>query len=394
MNAPVKTNVENQPPFLSEDEIAAVRAKGAAANMLPSRCYHSEEIYQYEVEKIFRRNWLVVGRWDQVENPGDYFTVRLFGEPIVVVRDLQGELHALINVCQHRWTQVVEGEGNVRLFICPYHRWTYALDGGLRGVAGAPMEDFNERDCRLPSLQVEIWQGFVFVNFDPAAAPLAPQLEPISRILDRRRLSEYRFAGSCEYDAPWNWKFSIENGGEAYHHIGIHHDRINHIVPGATTHVGNCGGVYFTYHAPGAPGSEQHHLILGRPPHMNDDEYENILQTRAVYVAVFPNLIFYCRWEHSGYIVFEHNSAARNKATTILTLAPHVLEHPEYEAFKERAIAEMQAIQEEDSLVCRRMQQGVTSSYNKNRPWHPLERGQLSHFHNWLVDQYLAGTKT
>ncbi len=131
----------------------------------------------------------------------------------------------------------------------------------------------------MPSLQVEIWQGFIFVNFDPAAKPLAPQLDRVSKLLDRRRLSEYRFAGSADYDAPWNWKFSIENGGEAYHHLGIHYDRINHIVPGDTTHVGDTSGPYFTYYAPGAPGSEHEHLVLGRPPHMNDDDYDNILET-------------------------------------------------------------------------------------------------------------------
>ena len=288
MNAPITPSHRNQPPFLSEAEIAAVRAEGAQACMLPPHCYYSEEVYRYEVEHIFRRNWLVAGRWDQVEKPGDYFTIKLFGEPIVVVRDLKGELHAMINVCRHRWTQVVDGEGNARLFMCPYHRWTYELDGRLRGVSGRPMEDFNERDCRLPELQVEVWQGFVFVNFDLTAKPLAPQLERVSPILDRYRLSEYRFAGRCDYEAQWNWKFSIENGGEAYHHLGIHHDSINAIVPGNTTHVGDCGDVYFTYRAPGAESSKpEDHLHLGRPPHISDEDYDNILQTRAIYVSVF-----------------------------------------------------------------------------------------------------------
>ena len=75
------TETTNQPPFLTDAEIAAIRAPGDIPTMLPPRCYYSEEIYHYEVEKIFRRNWLVVGRWDQVENSGDYFTLKLFGEP-------------------------------------------------------------------------------------------------------------------------------------------------------------------------------------------------------------------------------------------------------------------------------------------------------------------------
>ena len=124
---------------------------------------------------------MCVERWDQVKNPGDYFTARMWGESIVIVRDKKNQLHALVNVCQHRWSQVVEdGAGNAKAFICPYHRWTYNLDGTLRGISVQNMPEVDRKKCRLPSLRIEDWQGFIMINFDPEAEPLAPQLEAIN----------------------------------------------------------------------------------------------------------------------------------------------------------------------------------------------------------------------
>ena len=380
----------NTPPYLSAGEIDAVRSDGPNATMLPPRFYHSEEIYQFEVEKVFRKNWIAVGRWDQVENPGDYLTIDLFGEPIVVVRDKGQEIHALLNVCQHRWAKIVEGEGNIGLFVCPYHRWTYNLDGTLRAVAGPQIEGFNKRTCSMPTLKVELWQGFIFVNFDPDALPLAPQLEQASELLDRRGLSEYRFGDAYHYDAPWNWKFSFENAIEGYHDIGIHFERIGHIIPAELTYTDRTDGPFIIYRTPLVPEAKDWCLELGRPPHMTDEEYENILDDHLIYVAVFPNLLMYVTWEKVGWIIFEHNGATDNKGATCLAFAPHTLDHPNFETFKENSIKEACGVQDEDSIVCARLQEGVTSKSIKSAILHPIERDALLDFHRWLIDQYLA----
>jgi phenylpropionate dioxygenase-like ring-hydroxylating dioxygenase large terminal subunit len=103
----------------------------ADAQTLPPECYTSAEFYEFEKEALYNHEWLCVGRADWVANPGDYFTTTLVGEPVVVARTLEGEIRAMSSVCQHRAMLVAEGHGNARGFLCPYHHWSYTLDGRL-----------------------------------------------------------------------------------------------------------------------------------------------------------------------------------------------------------------------------------------------------------------------
>ena len=151
------------------------------ASTLPPDCYTSEEFFNLEVREIFSKEWVSVGRVDMVENVGDYFTIELLGEPLVVCRDEDGEVQCLSRVCRHRAAEVVEpGQGNTRRFQCRYHFWNYDLKGQL---VGAPemgeAVNFNKEKICLPKLRTEVWQGFIFVNFDADAEPLAPRLAPV-----------------------------------------------------------------------------------------------------------------------------------------------------------------------------------------------------------------------
>ena len=159
--------------------------RALAATTLAPRSYTDPAHYDREVERIFRREWIAVAREDQVPRPGHYVAFDLLGEPLVAVRGGDGEVRVLSRVCRHRWMPIVErGVGRRSAFQCPYHLWTYALDGHL---VGAPEMDrtpgFDRTACRLPALRVELWQGWVFANFDPDAAPLAPRLAGLERAI-------------------------------------------------------------------------------------------------------------------------------------------------------------------------------------------------------------------
>jgi phenylpropionate dioxygenase-like ring-hydroxylating dioxygenase large terminal subunit len=130
--------------------------------MLPPRCYTDPDFYALEVERVFKRNWIPVGRTDQVPNVGDYFTTTRFGEPILVVRDKDSTLVALSNVCRHRSYPVAQGAGNCRArrFTCSYHGWSYDLSGQLR--TAPQMEktgSFRPADVHLPRFGIDVWQG-------------------------------------------------------------------------------------------------------------------------------------------------------------------------------------------------------------------------------------------
>ncbi|MGB3147334.1 MAG: SRPBCC family protein [Paracoccaceae bacterium] len=185
---------------------------------MPPSVYTSPAFCAAEVEQIFRKEWYSIGRASALANPGDYATAELAGQPIVVIRGKDGTLSAFSNVCLHRMSTLLEGRGNVRAIVCPYHAWTYNLDGCLRG---APAMTLNEGFCkdnyRLPQVRCEEWLGWVFVTLNPDAPPVASTLAEVEEMVGDFDMGNY-VESFCETHV-WNtnWKVLAENFMESYH---------------------------------------------------------------------------------------------------------------------------------------------------------------------------------
>ncbi|HEY7196713.1 MAG TPA: aromatic ring-hydroxylating dioxygenase subunit alpha [Gaiellaceae bacterium] len=201
-----------------EPEIAEALAEGMT---LPASWYGRDPaIHELELERIFRRSWQYVARTEQVAEPGTFAASRAGHVPVVIARDQEGELRGFVNVCRHRGHLVAQGEGRRASLQCPYHAWTYGLDGCLRAAPRSEREpgfDF-ERYSLLP-ISVDAWGPFVFANPDPDAAPLAEAFGRLGDYLldsgiDWDRL---RFRERLEYTSSVNWKVGIENYLECYH---------------------------------------------------------------------------------------------------------------------------------------------------------------------------------
>ena len=164
--------------------------------------------------------------------PGDYFTTQIIGEPIVVARARDGVVRAMSSVCQHRAMLVAEGKGNARGFVCPYHHWVYGLDGRL--VNAPAMErtcGFDKKAVRLPEFKVETWLGFLFINFDPDAAPLAPRLARVADAIAGYDLANAESATTMTGQFAWNWKVMFENNNDGYHASKLHQGPLHDFVP-------------------------------------------------------------------------------------------------------------------------------------------------------------------
>ena len=194
------------------------------ASILPPVLYTSREFYDFELEAVFAHEWLCVGRADQVPEPGDFRTLTIGNEPLLLVRDQDSELRVLSAVCQHRGMVLADEPGHCSRFTCPYHHWTYGLDGRLLGAPAMERAlDFDKASFGLPSLPVEIWHGFVFTNFDPEPKPLAPTLAKIEPILEHYALgTAATIEGPTLADLPWNWKVMMENFNDPYHASRLH----------------------------------------------------------------------------------------------------------------------------------------------------------------------------
>jgi choline monooxygenase len=187
---------------------------------LPAEWYGDAEIAQLERERIFARSWQYAGRLDQVREPGQYFATEAGHIPIVVTRDQSGGLNALVNVCRHRGTQVAYGEGRRETLQCPYHAWTYRLDGTLRKAPRSEREQgFDKSEFALVPAQVDVWGPFVFVNPDPDAPPLEDALGDLPGHVERSGvdLAAVRFRQRREWEQEVNWKIALENYLECYH---------------------------------------------------------------------------------------------------------------------------------------------------------------------------------
>jgi phenylpropionate dioxygenase-like ring-hydroxylating dioxygenase large terminal subunit len=187
---------------------------------LPATWYADPAVYRLEQERIFQRTWQYAGRADLVTRPGDYFTCRAGEIPIVVVCDNDGRVNAFVNVCRHRWTEVVQGSGNRQTLQCPYHAWTYGLDGRLRNAPRSEREpSFDKSEFCLLPLQVDSWGPFLFVNADPDARPLAQTLGELPSLVAASGLDlgALRFREHVEGEIRANWKVVVENYLECYH---------------------------------------------------------------------------------------------------------------------------------------------------------------------------------
>ncbi len=206
-----------------------------------------------EVDTIFRNDWICVARSSQVAAPGEYVAADLVDQPVTVIRDDDGTIRAMSNVCLHRAMPLVSGSGSAHWIVCPYHQWSYGRDGSLHS---APMMDgavgFDPGACRLPQLAVEEWEGFVFVSMSDNPVPLAVQLEPLAATLEQYGLEDLVIVDTIEFDSPWNWKLLVENFMEAYHHIGPHRETFQRSNPASASFVlDNQGGPWSLLHMPG-----------------------------------------------------------------------------------------------------------------------------------------------
>ncbi len=199
----------------------------AAAPMLPRLCYISPAFFEFERDAVFARNWVCVGRVDQLPEPGARLSASVAGEPVILTRGRSGEIHALSAVCRHRG-QVIpcDREAPEGLLRCPLHYWTYDLTGRLVGAPRMGDALASLRDTvRLPSLAVELWHGFIFVNLDGAAAPLAPSLAKVEPCWEGYPETEMATVPPvvATTPVPWNWKVQLENFTDAYHPEFVHH---------------------------------------------------------------------------------------------------------------------------------------------------------------------------
>jgi phenylpropionate dioxygenase-like ring-hydroxylating dioxygenase large terminal subunit len=191
----------------------------------PARWYSDPDIYAFELERIFTRSWQYAGPLFKLSEPGDHIVCQVGHIPLLITRDLAGELHGFINVCRHRAYPVAVEDGNRKTLQCGYHAWTYDLDGRLRKAPRSEREqEFDPSEFCLLPVAVDTWNELVFVNPWSEAPSLREAFREFEPLASERGLdfAGFRHWGRYTYEVPANWKVWVENGSECYHCPTIH----------------------------------------------------------------------------------------------------------------------------------------------------------------------------
>lgn len=381
----------------------AVKKPLNQASFLPSQCYGNPEYFELEQEKVLKASWLPVGRWDQVENVGDYFTLDLLGEPLIIVRSSESVVKCLANVCRHRAAAVAEGSGNTSSFRCTYHLWNYRLDGSFKGApAMERAKEFNVDTCGLHEFPLTQWQGFLFVNLSRSAPPMEPELTDLEKELAPYQLSSLHRLEPIVYDCPWDWKISTENTLESYHYMGLHANSIGPLYQtlsfGAeqdalldqmeeNPYLNGTGPAYslgfqFTKEnsqpltIPGASGKELPDDYKNRMTAMNIFPYTSVLITPAI-----------TYWPH-----FIVESANSHRLEYIPLINPTIADAPEMDSVRDYFRSLLKTIHDEDMPALKQVAKGLQTSHH--------QAGRLSHlevsiwqFHNWMVHKLESGQR-
>lgn len=216
---------------------------------LPGNFYTSTEFFEFEKFELLRNGWHCLGRSDEIAKPGDFFTIQLLDEPLLVVRGNDGEIRVLSNVCRHRSMPVAEGTGNRKLFVCSYHAWSYGRDGALVRAPHMQNANFDQSKCGLPQIKCEIWRGFIYANLDAEAAELAPQLDELDNLISDYQTDEFRTVHTAEEIWECNWKCLVENFMEGYHLSVVHPQTLRGYTPTELCTKAASGEMFTSYHA-------------------------------------------------------------------------------------------------------------------------------------------------
>jgi choline monooxygenase len=225
--------MQNNELKFSQKLFASTRRSVLDAETLPPWTYTSQEFFELEAQRIFRKVWVCIGRVERVSAPSNYFTMDLLGTPLVVVRGDDNIVRAFANSCRHRGTIVAEGEGHCKALRCPYHSWTYDLRGRL---ISAPTDmdrtsNFSLRNYGLVPIRMETWAGFLFVNFDNEAESLETYLGDLPELVAPYNLDDMVCVRRRFYDVACNWKVYLDNTKDQLHVTTVHRASLNRVAP-------------------------------------------------------------------------------------------------------------------------------------------------------------------
>ena len=367
-----------------------VRKPLLEAETMPAFTYTSPEFYQREVERIWRKTWNFIGSADQIRNKGDYFTLNFAGVPTIVLRDHDSKIRAFANTCRHRGSELLEGKGNCKLIVCPYHSWTYDLSGNLRGTPEMDKTlNFNKADYGLIPIAIDTWGNFLFINFDKNPEPLKKHLGDLPEKLAPYRLENMALARRKAFEMDCNWKLFVENAKESYHIGTVHRATINQYASAkaAGYWVEKATGDYVVTFA-------QHEgsmaLLKGAKGFPIIESLEGRREAGGTYAPlIYPSTYLACTIDCAWYLEMHPISPSKTYMVHGALFPRDRLDRPDFEEVAKNYYHRWDVTIEEDILASVRQQRGLETPFAP--PGRFSHREPLVHeIDNWVVDRVIG----
>ncbi len=348
-----------------------------ARAMSPS-VYTDPSFLNAELSQIFARDWFCVGRIDALNKPGDYLTLDLANQPILVLRDTHGKLRAMSNVCRHRMSTILEGRGNVRSIVCPYHAWTYNLDGTLRGAPAMNQNTaFCKGDVALPRIDCQEWLGWVFVSLNSEAKPVADELTEVYNLVEDFGMKSYTETFFETHVWNTNWKILAENFMESYH------------LP--VCHAGTIGGLSKLDEMicpPGLPSFNYHTILKDDTleialAHPDNTKLKGERRRMTYLLAIYPSLLITLTPGYFWYLSLHPKGVGQVQIAFGGGMSPDYVNDPDAQAHFAKLKSLLDEVNSEDRRCTEKVYRGLCSAMAKP--------GHLSHLErpNYDFAQYL-----
>ena len=351
------------------------------ARSLPPAIYHDPAILDLEIERLFRRDWICVGREAEMASPGDYICRDIIDTPVFAIRQRDGSVRAFANVCLHRSARLLEGCGHAGRISCPYHSWTYEIDGQL---IGAPFmqetPDFKPSDFRLRELACETWEGFVYVSLAERPASIAGALAGLTKVVRDFRMGNYVPVHEQEESWSANWKCLVENYMDAYHIHRVHRnsfarygssEEITELYPGEAA---------YTWHV--VQEDEANHSVFAHPDNTwleGDDRYKTIL------INIFPSHVMQAQPDMLWYLSILPDGVDRLTIRWAVSIPAEILDSAnDRQQLIDEQMSLIHQVNSEDQPIVENVFRATRSPLASAGPMSYLERNV------WDFGRYLA----
>ena len=372
------------------DELRKVSGDIAASSTLPPACYRDQSVLEVETTAVSHRSWLGIGRGDRWVSAGDYVVLSLGRASVIVMRDEDQVLRAFANTCRHRGTALLTGEGNVARIACPFHGWTYSLDGRLRGATRmGHAGDFQHKNFGLIEFRAAEHAGFAYVCLSPDTPPLEDWLGNFDEHhagwpLDSLVTTRYRVL-----EVNCNWKLFLEVFNESYHLDCVHADTF--------------GGIYLEPDQPDPSTGSVHTQFsptIGTGGLKKDEQDQSLPMMPGLtghnregsrYSWVFPSMTFAAGSEALWAYDAQPITPKRCRVTQWVCFPPQTIASPGFSEKVQRYYQRMDEALDEDIGVLETQQLGMSSPHARQGRWSEMENGAAT-FAAWYAEQMRPAT--